>query len=916
MVTLFSTLVFTSPSSFTIVIKFLVLPDPVYPIDVQETFLEYLLYFFFFFNKKLRQVCILILNIFLLLYILDLEGLCNANQSLLHFPEISENSSRTLDSTISKIPSNIEYAVPERNRPTIAPTSDTAPATNSLQLSSNLYVGEETKRTRKYTLNANLTRKRSTNTDKWISVQKKRARNEGRELKDNDGSVLVQPRSMKRPCDKSCRLKCMTRVNENDRQDLFNKFWALKDHYRQWNYLYNLLTIKRKPNSCKISDEVSATSINSTATSNPNISQGTADSSISNGIESSSKITSDSNDPVNVTKKKRNAVTYSLIINQKSVKVCRTLFLSTFGITDSWLKTILRKSKNGLDISPDKRGKHSNRGNATSQETLASVQEHINSFPRVKSHFLRKRTNREFLEETLTVHKMHELYKLWFEEKYGEQFQRASERLYLDIFNTKFNISFFRPKKDRCNICNNWENAQSLKDKDSALYKKLESRFEEHKIQKDKARSLKDFDKSEFIKNSRSDWKNVAVACFDYEKVLAIPKSETNAFYYKRKIGVCNFTVTDIGRSETVCYVYDDTIAKKGPNEVGSFLLDFMKDRLARGIDTFKFYSDNCGSQNRNRFVFALYVLAALQLPNVEITHTFLECGHTQTEGDAVHANIECRTKHHEIFTPDQWYEIIRNARRSDKTPYVTREVDQKMVFDLKDLVFSPNWVANSRNEKIWCSKVKVVHVSHENPGILRYKQSLDGDFLEVDILKPHPKAQVIDLKNFVLRQAYNSPIKIPAKKYKDVMDLCKTFAIPEKYHDYYNKLECSEAKAGDNSENTTEDDIDLQITEEGEELEKELIEAAKKDQGKRKSLEKKVAAKNKKKGHQNPNVSKEGLSKNKVAHKRKCEANIESQGRDNNEEGANKPNKRKYTRKGSKRTKLSLPSTTMHAES
>lgn len=57
-----------------------------------------------------------------------------------------------------------------------------------------------------------------------------------------------------------------------------------------------------------------------------------------------------------------------------------------------------------------------------------------------------------------------------------------------------------------------------------------------------------------------------------------------------------------------------------------------------QGINEFRFWSDNCVGQNRN--VFAMYMHAAI-LYNVSIHHSFLEVGHTQNEGDSVHALIE-----------------------------------------------------------------------------------------------------------------------------------------------------------------------------------------------------------------------------------------------------------------------------------
>lgn len=152
----------------------------------------------------------------------------------------------------------------------------------------------------------------------------------------------------------------------------------------------------------------------------------------------------DLNYPLNKKKVNRNRFKYFLQVNHCRQPVCKTMFLSTLAISDSWVKTAWKKFKNGSgDISPDKREKHAKRGNIIAPEIRESVMEHIQSFPRVESHYIRKTSQREYLEETLFVTKMHELYKSWIEEQKPRFNKVASKRQYQDFFNQEFNISFF-----------------------------------------------------------------------------------------------------------------------------------------------------------------------------------------------------------------------------------------------------------------------------------------------------------------------------------------------------------------------------------------------------------------------------------------------------------------------------------------
>lgn len=131
---------------------------------------------------------------------------------------------------------------------------------------------------------------------------------------------------------------------------------------------------------------------------------------------------------------------------------------------------------------------------------------------------------------------------------------------------------------------------------------------------------------------------------FDLEKVLPTPQCEVSSFYYKRKLATYNFTIYDVGKKEGYCFMWDESDGKRGSNEISTCILKFIKLKKLSGIKEFSFYSDNCAGQNRNRFIYSMWEYAAYTL-KVNIIHTFLEKGHTQNEGDSMHATIECAKK-------------------------------------------------------------------------------------------------------------------------------------------------------------------------------------------------------------------------------------------------------------------------------
>lgn len=130
-------------------------------------------------------------------------------------------------------------------------------------------------------------------------------------------------------------------------------------------------------------------------------------------------------------------------------------------------------------------------------------------------------------------------------------------------------------------------------------------------------------------------------------------------------------------------------IAKRGSNEIGSCLWQFLLDAKQRGIHNISFYSDGCCGQNKNRFIFALYIFAAQKL-HLYITHRFFETGHGQSEGDSMHSNIERELKHRVVYTPDQMYTIIMNAKVNGKKIHV-KEMTQIEFYNLKELIDNKN---------------------------------------------------------------------------------------------------------------------------------------------------------------------------------------------------------------------------------
>lgn len=224
---------------------------------------------------------------------------------------------------------------------------------------------------------------------------------------------------------------------------------------------------------------------------------------------------------------------------------------------------------------------------------------------------------------------------------------------------------------------------------------------------------------------------------FDLQKVLTTPQGEVGSFYYKRKFATYNFTVYDIGKKQSYCYMWCESDGKRGSNEIGTCLLKFIKFmKENHGISEFSFYSDNCAGQNRNRYIYSMWEYAAF-IHKVNIRHTFLEKGHTQNEGESVHATIECAKKGTIIYVPMQWVTLVQSAKVT-KQPYLVIQMSNNEFLDFKCLVENQqfNWKTSTNKNVIKCNHVKEVSILHERPFLIEIRYNLNTiDFMTLDII-------------------------------------------------------------------------------------------------------------------------------------------------------------------------------------
>ena len=92
--------------------------------------------------------------------------------------------------------------------------------------------------------------------------------------------------------------------------------------------------------------------------------------------------------------------------------------------------------------------------------------------------------------------------------------------------------------------------------------------------------------------------------------------------------------------------VWNEENGQRGPNEIGTILFMYLRDCVPQNVTNVVITSDSTVSQDCNRYVMDMLLLAAQVLPNIQtIEQKYLEPGHTEMEVDAMHSTIDSARK-------------------------------------------------------------------------------------------------------------------------------------------------------------------------------------------------------------------------------------------------------------------------------
>lgn len=553
----------------------------------------------------------------------------------------------------------------------------------------------------------------------------------------------------------NCTFKCNSNFSECERNEICKTYWGLANYQRQKDYILKCVKMS-EPKRRKV--------------------------------------------PADSDKARSLSKSYYLENKNGKHRVCAKFFEKTLCISNGPIITAIKGCNAfGVYDRTDKRGCKPP-GNKTSEYGIAMVKRHIESFPVMESHYSRKSTKKLYLDSTLSISKMFDLYKNDFCTN-NNIVNPVSEKTYRRIFCNNYNLSFFKPKKDLCALCYKYENATSDQKKD------LEVEYCLHLIRKGQCNEAKAQDKLRCQEDP-----SFVTCTFDLQSVLQIPCSSVSLFYYSRKICVYNLTIYVGDGKEAHCYTWNELHGKRGSSEIGSILYNFLKN-LPSTVSEISLFCDTCGGQNRNQQVAAmlLYVVQNIeQLMKIELK--FLESGHTYMECDSMHSAIEAAKKHKSAYCMNDWVEIFKSARNKrgknkSNDKYKVHVLTYKDFYNLQELAASTikNRNKDIHGNKVTWLKIKCIKVEKEFPGTLFYKYDHTSDYNEINVSagRGRRRTQTVELN-----PAYKNLLPLSAAKKGDILKLCNSGLIPEELIPWYKSLPSSSG-ASDSVPEPSFDDSD-----------------------------------------------------------------------------------------------------------
>lgn len=472
------------------------------------------------------------------------------------------------------------------------------------------------------------------------------------------------------------------------------------------------------------------------------------------------------------TKPKTAHFQYFVKKNEERVPVCKQAFLNLYAISHfrvQRLNMLLSKGESPKDM----RGKHNNRPTSIIAESRLKIKIHIDSFPYKTSHYGTK--DIKYLDSKLNVKTLFQL----FIKKHPELQNTVKYEFFLKYFNENYNLKFGRPQVDVCSECERLGTILRNKSLNDNAKRVCAAELMVHK-----RRAKKFYSKLQEVQALSKDRPEILGITFDYMQNLPLPVLPVQEIFYYRQLWVYSFEIHNLKTGAGHFYMYHEGQALKGPNEVCTFLADYIKNHIPQEVEELHIFSDGCPGQNKNNTLVRFLMTLQISKRFKKIYHHFPIRGHSFLPCDRDFGSAKrLIRKCDRIYIPEEYQAMIKDSRKN--MPFTIHIISYKDIIDFK------NWwssfykktcrnVSNKETGNFSISKYMQFIYDASYPGYVKCLDFIDGaTSYSFKLLKQNQNPDIPTNK------AYPGPLAINFKKMNDIKQIMK-YVEGEQLEFYY----------------------------------------------------------------------------------------------------------------------------------
>lgn len=317
----------------------------------------------------------------------------------------------------------------------------------------------------------------------------------------------------------------------------------------------------------------------------------------------------------------------------------------------------ISKNPNAVDL----RGKMPK--SKTDPADIAFIEIFLQTFPRYESKINPNSSPIKYFHPSLTLNKIYELYN---NSCHFKQRTILCKSIFFKVLKDRFN--YLKPFKSTsvCRVC--------LKLK--ALKKRKILSAEQHeKIQKEMVKHDSEVKnvKSELLQCIKdSEINNTEVLTIELQQPLEIPCLSVEESYDWRQLWFSNVCIYNELRQKAYMYVWDETIADRGQEQIASCLLKHIFTIVPKTTKKVILYSKSSSLYRNMKMSLMLKKVGDYQKEgNLEtIEQRFFFNGHDSNDCnrcfDAIDKQRKSTLINKNLFTPSDWVQLISMAKRSE----------------------------------------------------------------------------------------------------------------------------------------------------------------------------------------------------------------------------------------------------------